>query len=413
MVKALIRGALSADCNLDGGKEKVGSLRRKTTMCCVLTLMILASMAGSGLSISPTGAISRGLNHEGFGIELDRVCSIAERQFGGADDLNDFDSDAELYRYLKDIAWVIAGFGTRLRALKTVDPADGQVLKDLIAVMVKERTFVNRMALLAKAKNYDRVRTQLATESDRFNEWEVAISVRLLDSGLPGCSVLAQPEEPNRTASSPIPKDPTVAPVVDPAVAQELARFFPVVAGYSYSFYSSEQEKQTQQSIVKSTIMAAITGRTVVGPDSRVFGDLAIVKTKPGTLTAAFRTDFVSLLAGPKAKVEKLPSVGSFSEIYSFTDGDYDQVVVFQGDFIIELLARAAINRIPSKGFAVLLLTRIDATQVTTPTVTTPTVTTPTVTTPTVPVSPATSTAMTTPPATSVVPITTRSPSAV
>ena len=132
---------------------------------------------------------------------------------------------------------------------------------------------------------------------------------------------------------------------------------------------------------------------------------------------AAFRTDFVSLLAGPKAKVEKLPSVGSFSEIYSFTDGDYDQVVVFQGDFIIELLARAAINRIPSKGFAVLLLTRIDATQVTTSTVASSTVTTPTVTTPTVPVSPATSTAVTTAtttlPATGVVPITTRSPSAV
>lgn len=330
--------------------------------------MVMTSVVGSGLSILPAGAISRGVDHEGFGIELDRVCTIAERQFGGADDLNDFNSDAELYRYLKDVVWVMAGFETQLRTLKTVDPADGKVLRDLIAVMVKERTFLNRMALLAKAKHYDRVRTRLAIESDRFNEWEVAISVRLLDSGLPGCSVLAQPEEPNRTPSSASAKDPTAVPVVDPAVAQELAAFFPVVAGYAYGFYSSEQEKQTQQSIVKSTFMTAITGRTVLGPDSRVFGDLAVVKTKPGTLTPAFNTDFVALLAGPKTKVEKMPSVGSFTEIYSFTDGDYDQVVVFQGDFIIELLARAAANRTPSKGFTVLLLNRIDATRAATKT---------------------------------------------
>ena len=300
----------------------------------------MASLLGTSLVGSPAGAISRGLDHEGFGIELDRVCSIAERQFGGAADLNNFDTDEDLYQYLRDIARVITGFEARLKALKVVNAADAKMLKDLLALMAKERVFINKMATLAKARKYEQVRNQLATQGDRFSELEIAISIRLLDSGLPGCSVLAQPDIADDDPSAPTPTTTTpAAPVaVDPVVAQELARYFPAVTGFSYVLYSAEQEKQAQDSIANSKILMAISGRTVIGPDSRVFGDLAILKARPGVLTPAFKTDFIALVAGSTTKVEKIPAIGSFTEIYSFSDGEYDEVLVFHGDYILQLL---------------------------------------------------------------------------
>ncbi len=381
-------------------------LRRKLTTGSAIALLLVASLLGSVVSRTPAGAISRGLDHEGFGIELDRICNIAERQFGGAADLNDFDTDAELYQYLRDIVRVITGFETRLKALKATDPADAKVLKDMLALMAKERTFINKMAALAKAKKYDQVRTQLAAQGDRFTDLEIAISVRLLDSGLPGCSVLAMPDEIDPSLD-PAPSTTVPVPVViDPATLQELARFFPSVTGYSYVLYSAEQEKQTQDSIANSKILMAVAGRTVIGPDSRVFGDLAVLKTKPGTLTPTFKQDFLTLLAGSKTKIEKLPAIGTFAESYSFTDGDYDEIVVFQGDFIVELLTRASANRKASKDFTTLLLTQIDVVAASPTTTTVPVTTTPGAT--TIP-----ATTLPAPPTTTSAPTTTLSPSAV
>jgi hypothetical protein len=371
-----------------------------------IAVPLVATLLGLLVFVTPAGAISRGLDHEGFGIELDRVCNIAERQFGGAADLNDFDTDAELYQYLRDIVRVISGFETRLKALKATDPADAKLLKDMMALMARERVFINKMAALAKARKYDQVRTELAAQGDRFTDAEIAISVRLLDSGLPGCSVLATPDE---TDPTPAPSTTVPAPtVIDPATVQELARFFPTMTGYSYVLYSAEQEKQSLESIANSKILLAVTGRTVIGPDSRVLGDLAVLKTKPGMLTPTFKQDFLTLIAGPRTKVEKLPAVGSFPESYSFTDGEYDEIVVFQGDFIVEFLTRASTNRKASKDFSTLLLTQIDAVAAS-----------PTAATTVVPAGPTTTatptpTTVPTPPATiPAAPTTTASPSAV
>jgi hypothetical protein len=370
-------------------------------------VVVAVVVVGSFGSVATAGAITRGLDHQGFGLELERVCSAAETQFAGAAALNDSDADAALYQYLKDNVRVITNLEAKLKALKATDSADAKVLKDLLALLARERLFLNRMAVQAKAKHYDRVRRQLATEGDKFSELELAISNRLLRSGLSGCSVLTQPDD----AGPDLPEPSTTVPggpipsTVPAAPADDLLRFFPSVTGYTWVRPSESQEKILARVLVDSPELLSIAGRTIVGPDSRIFGSFSVVKTKPGVIDQTFKSQYLDQSFPSRAKREKLPAVGMFAEIYSGTiypgtADALDALVAFQGDYVLELLTVTTSNRQGSKDFGNAVLNALSATGATTaavpttgpPPTTVPPTTVPPTTVPGAPVDPNAST---------------------
>ncbi len=370
---------------------------RKTLLCAVArwAVALCVSFGSFGVGFgSAANAISRGLTHEGFGIELAQVCDAAELQFSGVDALNDSDSDAGMYLYFKDISRVLTNFEARLKKLKTTDPVDAKVLQDLRTLVVKEHVFIIKIIVLAKAKRYEEVRNRLNVEGQKFDELELVISNRLVNSGLPGCSVLFQPDGPTdegqtgagKTDAGPAGGATSVSTttISRPLVAMEdLSRFFAPVGGYTYLRPSEKQEKSAAATVADSIDFSAFSVRPIIGPDSRIFGQLSVLKFKAGLLDATYKKIYLDDIFGFRSKRETLGPFGTFIEVYSANFDGTDSVVIFQGDYLMHVAALPTANRKASKDFAATLLTTlntvvspVDALASTTTTTTTPTSTT-------------------------------------